>query len=317
MTIITDSRCCAYSYPGHPERPARIHRSVQLLRQQQSVPITWAEPIPVEDPILLRAHTTEHLCHLENPLEFDMDTPCYPNIAAHARRSVGGALHALALARQGEPALSLMRPPGHHAIQDQAMGFCYLNSVAIAALEALATGVGRVAVFDFDVHHGNGTEAILMDHPGCAFFSIHQFPAYPGTGRRHQGNCFNFPVPPGMSRAAYREVAVQAHEELLSFQPNLIAVSAGFDAYSGDPLCQQQLEAEDFHWFGTQLRESGVPVFSVLEGGYSDYLPELILAYLQGLEGRALDTVLAGALPSEKEPQTGQAWFDPPVGPVF
>jgi acetoin utilization deacetylase AcuC-like enzyme len=303
MTIITNSRCCAYSYPGHPERPARIHRSVQLLRQQQSIPLKWAEPMSVDDAILLRAHTREHLRHLENPQEFDMDTPCYPNIAEHARRGVGGALRALALARQGEPAFSLMRPPGHHAIQDRAMGFCYLNSVAIAALEALATGIDRVAVFDFDVHHGNGTEAILLDHPGCAFFSIHQFPAYPGTGRRHQGNSFNFPVPPGLSRSAYREVAAQAHEALRSFRPKLIAVSAGFDAYSGDPLCQQQLEAEDFHWFGAQLRESGVPVFNVLEGGYSDYLPELILAYLLGLEGRALGRELGGMTPFENELQ--------------
>jgi acetoin utilization deacetylase AcuC-like enzyme len=167
------------------------------------------------------------------------------------------------------------------------MGFCYLNSIAIAALEARATGFDRVAVFDFDVHHGNGTEAILHQRPGCAFFSIHQFPAYPGTGRRHQDNCFNYTVPPGLSRSAYRDVAVQALDDLHAFEPQLVAVSAGFDAYSGDPLCQQQLEVEDFHWFGTRFREMGVPVFSVLEGGYSDSLPELILAYLLGLQGHA------------------------------
>jgi acetoin utilization deacetylase AcuC-like enzyme len=298
MTIITDSRCCSYSYPGHPERPARIHRSVQLLRHQQSIPIAWAEPLPVDDESLLRAHTAGHLRHLENPQDFDIDTPCYPNIDAHARRSVGAALRALELTRSGEPALSLMRPPGHHATQNEAMGFCYLNSVAIAALEALSTGIDRLAVFDFDVHHGNGTEAILLNRPGCAFYSIHQFPAYPGTGRRHRENCFNYPVPPGLSRTAYREVAIQALEALRAFQPKLIAISAGFDAYSGDPLCQQQLEPEDFHWFGTQFREMNVPVFGVLEGGYSDHLPELILAYLQGLHGQVLDTALSPLPPS-------------------
>jgi acetoin utilization deacetylase AcuC-like enzyme len=294
MTIITDTRCCAYAYPGHPERPARVHRSVERLRRQVSIPLAWVDPAPAQDAALLRAHTEDHLRRLEESLEFDMDTPSYPEIDAHARRAAGAALRALALARAGEPAFSLMRPPGHHATQDQAMGFCYLNNVAMAVLEAMATGAGRVAVFDFDVHHGNGTEAILLGRSGCAFFSIHQFPAYPGTGRRHWKNCFNYPVPPGLDRRAYREIAVQALDDLRRYEPDLIAVSAGFDAYSGDPLCQQELEVEDFYWFGARFRDFGVPLFSVLEGGYSDHLPELILAYLQGLDGRPLDTGLSG-----------------------
>jgi acetoin utilization deacetylase AcuC-like enzyme len=289
MRIITDSRCADYSYPGHPERPARVTRSVQLLRRQTALPILWDEPLEVDQASLLRAHTLEHLQRLDDQLDFDMDTPSYPDIASHARRGVGGALRALKLAQSGERAFALLRPPGHHATRDRAMGFCYLNNVAIAALEARAAGAAKVAVFDFDVHHGNGTEAILLDQPGCAFFSIHQFPAYPGTGRRHQGNCYNYPVPPGLRREAYREVAEKAIEELRRFKPELIAVSAGFDAYSGDPLCQQQLEYEDFHWFGGVLREMSVPLFSLLEGGYSDQLPDLILAYLHGLEGLPLN----------------------------
>ena len=120
-------------------------------------------------------------------MDFDADTPAYPQIAAHARRSVGGALQALQSARAGEMAFSLMRPPGHHATRNGAMGFCYLNSIAIAALEARAAGFQRVAVFDFDVHHGNGTEDILLDQPGCAFFSVHQYPCYPGTGQADRG----------------------------------------------------------------------------------------------------------------------------------
>ena len=167
------------------------------------------------------------------------------------------------------------------------MGFCYLNNVAIAALEALATGVKRVAVYDFDVHHGNGTEAILLNQPGAAFFSVHQYPCYPGTGRQNVGdNCFNYPVAPQTSRGEYRHVLASALEHLQSFKPGLVGVSAGFDAYARDPLAQETLEAEDYFWLGQSLRQLGVPVFSLLEGGYSKDLPELVLAYLKGLEGK-------------------------------
>ena len=192
MKIITDPRCTEYSAPGHPERPQRIVGALQLLRAQDKLLLTCAEPMPVEDAVLLRAHTPEHLRRLEEPFEFDADTSAYPKIAEHARRSVSGALRALESAHAGEMAFSLLRPPGHHATQNRAMGFCYLNSIAIAALAAQAAGFRRVAVFDFDVHHGNGTEDILVDKNDCAFFSIHQFPAYPGTGRTNRGgNCFN------------------------------------------------------------------------------------------------------------------------------
>jgi acetoin utilization deacetylase AcuC-like enzyme len=288
------------------------------LRRQTALPITWDDPLPVDDAILLRAHSPEHLKRLEAQLDFDMDTPSYPDIDSHARRSVGGALRALKFAQAKDPSFVLLRPPGHHATRDRAMGFCYLNNVAIAVLEARATGVAKVAVFDFDVHHGNGTEALLLDQPGCAFFSIHQFPAYPGTGRRHQGNCYNYPVAPGLGRKAYREVAEQAFEELRRFKPDLIGVSAGFDAYSGDPLCQQQLEFDDFHWFGRVLREMSVPLFSVLEGGYSEQLPDLILAYLHGLEGMPLDTISAGTgIEEEPVPSVEDRELDPPWGPAF
>ena len=121
---------------------------------------------------------------MNEPEDFDGDTPFYENIAGYARASVAAALDALAAARRGESVFSLMRPPGHHATRDRAMGFCYLNNIAIAVLEAAATGAKRVAVFDFDVHHGNGTEAILLGRPGIAFFSVHLYPFYPHTGAR-------------------------------------------------------------------------------------------------------------------------------------
>ncbi|HEX4350766.1 MAG TPA: histone deacetylase, partial [Verrucomicrobiae bacterium] len=197
------------------------------------------------------------------------------------------ALDALKLAREGKTVFSLMRPPGHHATREKSMGFCYLNNVAIAVLEARATGAKRVAVFDFDVHHGNGTEDILLNLPGIEFFSVHQVPCYPGTGTENRGrNCFNYPVAPNTPRMAYRARLTQALDDLRRFRPDLMAVSAGFDAYARDPLAEGTLLAEDFHWLGQTLRALHVPLVSLLEGGYSSDLPELILAYLKGLDGK-------------------------------
>jgi acetoin utilization deacetylase AcuC-like enzyme len=287
MKIITDERCINYSGFGHPERPSRIGRTLERLRGQKELPIGWAKPQAVDEAVILRAHSMAMVARLEAGEDFDGDTPFYPGIAEHARRSVGGALAALAAARAGETAFGLLRPPGHHATREVSMGFCYLNSIAIATLHALATGAKKVAVYDFDVHHGNGTEAILAGQPGAAFFSIHQFPCYPGTGGANVGNnCFNFPVAPATPRTEYRKVLAKALDGLKKFEPDVVCVSAGFDAYAGDPLAQETLEAEDFHWLGESIRDWGVPAFSVLEGGYSDDLPELILAYLKGLNGK-------------------------------
>jgi len=286
VKVITDDRCTGYSSPGHPERPARISGTLERLRNQKEVAISWAEPVAVEDEIILRAHTKDHLARVTAAAhDFDGDTPAHPNIIEHARRSVGGAVAAMRAARDGEMAFSLLRPPGHHATKDRAMGFCYLSNIAIAALEATATGTSKVAIYDFDVHHGNGTEAILMNRPQAVFVSIHQHPCYPGTGTKDVGNnCFNFPVPPETPREQYRKILTRALEALKKQKPALVGVSAGFDAYARDPLAQETLEAEDFHWLGESIRKLGVPVFSVLEGGYSRDLPDLVLAYLRGLE---------------------------------
>jgi acetoin utilization deacetylase AcuC-like enzyme len=287
MKIISDELCTGYSRSGHPERPARISQTQLRLRTQTEVAITWAEPGPVGDAALLRAHSPEHVARLSVPEDFDADTPFHAGIAEYARTSVGAALEALRCARLGEMVFSLMRPPGHHATHRSAMGFCYLNNIAIAVLEALATGAKRVAVYDFDVHHGNGTEDILLNRPGTAFFSIHQSPCYPGTGLGNVGqNCFNFPVPPNTPREQYRATFSTAFEQLKKFKPDLVAVSAGFDAYAHDPLAQEALEAEDFYWLGKSFRSLSLPMFSLLEGGYSRDLPDLILAYLKGLDGK-------------------------------
>ena len=287
MKILTNESCTTYERPGHPERPARISRTLEKLRAQTELPLTWAKPGPAPETALLRAHTKEHLARLNEPHDFDADTPYFPNIADCAREAAGAALAALKAAQAGEEAFSLMRPPGHHATRAESMGFCYLSNIAIAALEALAAGIERIAIYDFDVHHGNGTEDVLLNKPGAAFFSIHQFPCYPGTGARNVGhNCFNYPIPPQLPRGEYRKVLQRALDQLKQFKPQIVGVSAGFDAYSGDPLAQETLEAEDYHWLGQSLRELDLPVFSILEGGYSDDLPELIFAYLKGLAGK-------------------------------
>ncbi len=288
MLVITDERCTGYATPGHPERPERISRTLARLRSQRDLAIQWGEPLPVPDTALERAHSKEFLARLKEPTrDFDADTPAHPQLFEHARRSVGGALKALQAARRGERPLSLLRPPGHHATRTRAMGFCYLSNVAIAVLEAVNTGAAKVAVYDFDVHHGNGTEAILLNQARTVFFSVHQYPCYPGTGQANVGdNCFNYPVAPRTPREKYRKVLTGALEDLKKSKPDLVAASAGFDAYAHDPLAQGTLEQEDFYWLGESLRKLGVPVFSVLEGGYSEALPELVLAYLKGLVGK-------------------------------
>jgi acetoin utilization deacetylase AcuC-like enzyme len=280
MIIFHDARCLEYSSPGHPERPERIASTAPLLRDRHP-DWKWREPIAPDEIKLLRAHLPEHLTRIKNAShDFDADTPAYPNIYEHASRSAGAAIDAAQTALRGGQTFSLMRPPGHHATRDRAMGFCYLSNVAIAALDALENGAGRVAIWDFDAHHGNGTEAIVAHNPQIVFASIHQFPAYPGTGAKSFANIDNYPVAPRTPRAQHVDVAERALENLLKFKPDLLLVSAGFDAYSGDPLVQMTLELEDFAKFGEGLRNIGIPAAAILEGGYSNELPELIDAFL-------------------------------------
>ena len=287
MTVVTDERCVEYRAPGHPERPQRVGRTLDLLRQQKTLELQWAAPAEVTDAVLLRVHTAAHLARMSLREDFDGDTPAHPGIEGHARRAVGGAIEAMRRAWKGEPAFSLMRPPGHHATRGQPMGFCYLGSLAIAALEARATGVERVALFDFDVHHGNGTEDIVAGQPGVTFASVHQHPCYPGTGTADVGgNCFNFPVAPRTPREAWRTALSRALERLRESRPQLMGVSAGFDAYVRDPLANGTLEREDFHWLGTQVRAMGIPAFAILEGGYSTDLPDLVFHFLLGWAGK-------------------------------
>jgi acetoin utilization deacetylase AcuC-like enzyme len=280
MTIFYDPRCLEYSSPGHPERPERIADTAPLLKDRHP-DWKWQRPRAATDDELLRAHSRQHIERVGDAQEdFDPDTPLYPHIAMYARDSAGGAIEAARAALRGEYGFSLMRPPGHHATRDRAMGFCYFSNIAVAALDVLENGAERVAIWDFDGHHGNGTEAIVAQNRRIQFASIHQFPAYPGTGAKSFANVDNYPVAPLTPRSEHVRVAKHSLEKLVTFEPNLLLVSAGFDAYSRDPLLQMTLEREDFAEFGEWLSNIDIPVAAVLEGGYSDELPELIDAFL-------------------------------------
>jgi acetoin utilization deacetylase AcuC-like enzyme len=280
MIIFHDESCLEYSAPNHPERPARIARSVPLLKKRHPG-WEWRIPEPASEAALLRAHSHDHVERIRNTTrDFDADTPVYPKIYEHALRSAGAAVEAGQTALRGERAFSLMRPPGHHATRDRAMGFCYFNNIAIAALDVLDNSAKRVAIWDFDAHHGNGTEAIVANNLQIAFASIHQFPGYPGTGTTSFANVTNYPLGPGTPRNHHVEVAKRALDKLVAFKPDLLLVSAGFDAYTRDPLVQMTLEREDFGTLGEFLREIETPTAVILEGGYSEDLPEMIDAFL-------------------------------------
>jgi acetoin utilization deacetylase AcuC-like enzyme len=286
MLILHDPRCAEYGSSMRPEQPARITHSSSHLRSAHP---EWTWRVPAEtlvtDEILLLVHTPVHLRRLGQARDFDPDTPFFPDIGLHARRAVAAALeatrHALTDGSR-EPVFSLMRPPGHHATASTAMGFCYLNQVALAAAFAQEQlGAGRVAVWDFDAHHGNGTEAILQGRADCFFASVHQYPGYPGTGTKDLGlRIRNWPVPPHTPRAEHMAALRASLDAVIAFAPDLILVSAGFDAYARDPITSMTLEREDFATLGAWLRETGRPAAALLEGGYHEDLPLLIDAFL-------------------------------------
>jgi acetoin utilization deacetylase AcuC-like enzyme len=287
MIIIHDPRCTGYSAPSHPERPARIERTVPILKKRH-LGWQWHEPAPATESELLRAHSRKHVELIrESAHAFDTDTPAYAGIYEYALRAAGAAIGVAREAMEGNAAFSLMRPPGHHAMRERAMGFCYFNHIAIAALDALENGAERVAIWDFDAHHGNGTEDIVANNAGIMFASIHQFPGYPGTGTRSFGNIRNYPVAPFTPRQQHVEEVRRALDELTVFKPDLLLVSAGFDVYLNDPITQMSLEPEDFATFGTWLREISMPTGAILEGGYSDELGELIECFLAAWDTKA------------------------------
>ena len=252
---------------------------------------------------LIRVHPAEFVEKLDasTPMmgfvQVDGDTTLSPGSFEAALHSAGGAVFAVdeVMARRASNAFVATRPPGHHAETATAMGFCLFNNAAVAARHARAVhGASRVAIMDFDVHHGNGTQAIFWSDPQTLFVSTHQWPLYPGTGRETETgaahNVVNLPLPPGTDGPAYRAAfAAKVLPRLDSFAPELVLVSAGFDGHAADPLANFDLLEEDFAWITERLveiarRHAGGRLVSVLEGGYDlEGLANSALAHVRGL----------------------------------
>jgi acetoin utilization deacetylase AcuC-like enzyme len=289
-TLILHHDDCLRHDPG-PRQPERVERVVSVLEAVGSLPGTERLPAPKATPEqIARVHPQEYWRHLasleperssaQQRVALDWDTYLSAGSIDAALRGAGAACFALDQIGKGraKSAFCAIRPPGHHAETATAMGFCLLNHVAIAARHAIATGLAeRVAIVDFDVHHGNGTQAIFEASPEVLFVSSHQMPLYPGTGRREEtgcGNVVNLPLAPGDGgaefRAAWSSYGLPAVEK---FGPDLLIVSAGFDAHERDPLGQLLLTDEDYAWISGELRSIADSacqgrIVSLLEGGY-------------------------------------------------
>jgi acetoin utilization deacetylase AcuC-like enzyme len=288
--------------PGHPERPERVAAVLAALRE--AFPGLEAVEAPrASREQLRRVHTDALVAQVldampEDRVALDPDTWLSPGSAEAALRAAGAAVAAVDAVFADGPtrAFCAVRPPGHHATGDTAMGFCLFNGIAVAAMHALeARGLARVAIADFDVHHGNGTQAIFAAEPRVLFLSSQQLPLYPGSGypdERGAGNLHNAALARGSGglefRAAWRERLLPALE---SFAPQLLLVSAGFDGHRRDPLAQLQLEAADYAWLTGELvaaagRHCSGRIVAVLEGGYDlQALADCSIAHVAALAG--------------------------------
>jgi acetoin utilization deacetylase AcuC-like enzyme len=268
----------------HPERPERLSAVVTALKTADfAQKIHWLTPTPVKQELMSwieTAHTATYIEKLKHIATtgggyLDGDTPVSPRSYDVALLAVSAWLDGVneVLSREN-PAFVLARPPGHHAESDTGMGFCLFSNAAIAALYALQQpGINRVAILDWDVHHGNGTQAIVESYPEIAYCSLHQYPAYPGTGRAsEQGfykNVLNLPLPPGSDISVYQPLwQYKILPFLNNFQPDLLIVSAGYDALEADPLASIFLQPEDFGLFTQYCLGVTRKVLFGLEGGY-------------------------------------------------
>jgi acetoin utilization deacetylase AcuC-like enzyme len=286
--LLTHSACLAHDVPeGHPECPDRLRAVLGALEEERFALLLREEAPRASLEALSRVHTRSHVEALLGAVPraglrlIDADTVLSPGSGEAALRAAGAVTHAVDLVMKGiaRNAFCAVRPPGHHAEPGRAMGFCLFNNIAVGALHARAVhGMHRVAVVDFDVHHGNGTQAVAYGDADFFYASTHQYPLYPGTGASNEhgvvGNIVNVPLRPGSGSEVFR--AALAHEilpRLSAFAPDFVFISAGFDAHARDPLAQLELSTEDYHWataaLGAVAGESAKGhLVSALEGGY-------------------------------------------------
>jgi acetoin utilization deacetylase AcuC-like enzyme len=268
----------------HPEKPERLTAIVEALKTAEfAEKITWLTPTPVTAELMScieTAHTTTYIKKLKDIATagggyLDGDTPVSPRSYDVALLAVSAWIDGVneVLTREN-PAFVLARPPGHHAVRETGMGFCLFSNAAISAFYALKQpGINRVAILDWDVHHGNGTQAIVETHPQIAYCSLHQYPAYPGTGRASEtgfhNNVLNFPLPPFSDISGYKPLwESKIIPFLTQFQPDLLIVSAGYDALEDDPLARMYLQPEDFGLFTQYCLGVTRKILFGLEGGY-------------------------------------------------
>ena len=292
----------------HPEGPGRIPAIEGELERRDWLGYRLVEAPPVEMETLTRVHPRPYVDSVRAVSErgggaFDADTLASAGSYAAALHAAGGACAMVDALMSGSSRLGFcgLRPPGHHAEAERAMGFCLFNNVAVAARHALdSLGVRRVLVFDWDVHHGNGTNDIFHGSDEVLFASIHQSPLYPGTGPlddtgsgRGEGHTVNLPVPPGAGEAVWLSLVEHVVVPIArAYGPELVLISAGFDAHRADPLAECALEAESFarmaRWARSVADEVGAPVGAVLEGGYDlDALSRSVAATLEALAADA------------------------------
>ena len=285
MIVLSDPRFDEHvTPPGHPERPERAHVLSAVARAWSHAGGTVVAPRPATRDELARAHDAEHLDRIAatagRPAMLDADTFTSPDSSGIALLAAGATVQAAELAiKQKEIAFALVRPPGHHAERDKAMGFCLYNNVAVAAAAAIAHGLERVAIVDIDVHHGNGTQWIFYDDPRVLYISSHQFPFYPGTGAATEtgtgegtGFTVNIPLEAGATDAdydlAYRAIAIPV---LQRFAPELTLISAGFDAHEADPLASMRMTAGGYARLLARLKAAALATGGLAlttEGGY-------------------------------------------------